>query len=81
MIILHQQHCQQMNAAIHYSIMQIQLTQLLTRGTSSTTTLRVCVYSKRGDINSERYYLRAVPVSQITAYSDKGFTLTQNPGW
>ena len=36
---------------------------------------------KKGDINSERYYLRAVPVSQITAYSDKGFTLTQNPGW
>ena len=36
---------------------------------------------KKGDLNSERYYLRAIPVSQITAYSDKGFTLTQNPGW
>ena len=36
---------------------------------------------QKGDLNSERYYLRAIPVSQITAYSDKGFTLTQNPGW
>ena len=35
----------------------------------------------KGDLNSERYYLRAVPVSQITSYEDKGFTLTQNPGW
>ena len=36
---------------------------------------------QKGDINSERYYLRAIPVSQITSYGDKGFTLTQNPGW
>jgi len=35
----------------------------------------------KGDLNSERNYLRAVPSAQITAYKDKGYTLTQNPGW
>ena len=37
--------------------------------------------SSKTYLNSERYYLRAVPVAQITAYQDKGFTLTQNPDW
>ena len=36
---------------------------------------------KKGELASERCYLRAVPVSQIGVYKDKGFTLTQNPGW
>lgn len=36
---------------------------------------------KKGDLNSERYYLRAVPAAEITTYKDKGYTLTQNPGW
>lgn len=36
---------------------------------------------QKGDLNSERYYLRAIPSSQITVYSDKGYKLTQNPGW
>lgn len=36
---------------------------------------------KEGDLNSERYYLRAIPAGQITVYKDKGFELTQNPGW
>lgn len=35
----------------------------------------------KGDLNSERYYLRAIPVTQIGIYKDKGYTLTQNPGW
>ncbi|HJF91847.1 MAG TPA: RagB/SusD family nutrient uptake outer membrane protein, partial [Mediterranea massiliensis] len=35
----------------------------------------------KGDLNSERYYLRAIPADQITVYKDKGYTLTQNPGW
>ncbi|MDR3119531.1 MAG: RagB/SusD family nutrient uptake outer membrane protein, partial [Mediterranea sp.] len=35
----------------------------------------------KGELNSERNYLRAVPSGQITAYKDKGYTLTQNPGW
>ncbi|MDR0995869.1 MAG: RagB/SusD family nutrient uptake outer membrane protein [Tannerella sp.] len=34
-----------------------------------------------GDLNSERYYLRAVPSSQLVSYKDAGYTLTQNPGW
>jgi len=34
-----------------------------------------------GELNSERYYLRSVPHSQIVLYKDKGYTLTQNPGW
>lgn len=36
---------------------------------------------KKGDLKSERYYLRAVPATEITTYKDKGYTLTQNPGW
>lgn len=36
---------------------------------------------KKGDINSERYYLRAIPSTQIILYKDNGYTLTQNPGW
>lgn len=36
---------------------------------------------QKGDLNSERYYLRSIPASQITTYKDKGYTLTQNPGW
>lgn len=36
---------------------------------------------KKGDLNSERYYLRAIPAEQITVYKDNGYTLTQNPGW
>lgn len=35
----------------------------------------------KGDIKSERNYLRAIPATQITIYQDKGYTLTQNPGW
>ena len=35
----------------------------------------------KGELNSERYYLRAIPASEITLYRDRGFTLTQNPGW
>lgn len=36
---------------------------------------------KPGDVNSERYYLKAIPNAQIVLYKDKGYTLTQNPGW
>lgn len=36
---------------------------------------------KKGELDSERYYLRAIPAAQITVYKDKGYTLTQNPGW
>ncbi|WP_307757421.1 RagB/SusD family nutrient uptake outer membrane protein [uncultured Mediterranea sp.] len=36
---------------------------------------------KKGDLNSERYYLRAIPAEQITVYKDNGYTLTQTPGW
>ena len=36
---------------------------------------------KAGDLNSERYYLRAIPASQLTIYENKGKVLTQNPGW
>lgn len=36
---------------------------------------------KKGELDSERYYLRAIPAEQITVYKDKGYTLTQNPGW
>ena len=36
---------------------------------------------KKGELESERYYLRAIPADQITVYKDKGYTLTQNPGW
>ena len=45
---------------------------------SSSNSIRKFV---KGDLNSERNYLRAIPASQITTYNDKGFTLTQNPGW
>lgn len=34
-----------------------------------------------GRLDSERNYLRAVSPTEITAYKDKGYTLTQNPGW
>lgn len=36
---------------------------------------------QEGDLNSERYYLRAIPSSQIILYEDNGYVLTQNPGW
>ena len=29
----------------------------------------------------DKYYLRAIPHAQIVLYKDKGYTLTQNPGW
>lgn len=38
---------------------------------------------RKGELNSERYYLCAIPISQITAYHDKNpdkYKLTQNPG-
>ena len=35
----------------------------------------------KGDINSERNYLRAIPLTEINKYSDAGYTLSQNPGW
>ena len=31
--------------------------------------------------NSDKYYLKAIPVSEVVKYKDKGYTLTQNPGW
>lgn len=34
-----------------------------------------------GELDSERYYLRSIPNSQIILYSDNGYVLTQNPGW
>ncbi|MCF0163735.1 MAG: RagB/SusD family nutrient uptake outer membrane protein [Bacteroidales bacterium] len=34
-----------------------------------------------GDVSSERYYVKAIPNSQIVLYKDKGYTLTQTPGW
>ncbi len=36
---------------------------------------------KKGELDSERYYLRAIPSGQLTIYSDKNQKLTQNPGW
>lgn len=36
---------------------------------------------KKGELNSERYYLRAIPATEIITYKDKGYTLSQNPGW
>ena len=36
---------------------------------------------KEGDLNYERYYLRAIPDNQLTKYKDNGYQLTQNPGW
>ncbi len=44
----------------------------------NTTALRVF---NEGELNSERNYLRSIPAAQITTYKDKGYTLTQNPGW
>lgn len=35
----------------------------------------------KGDLNSERNYLRAVPLTEINKYTDAGYTLSQNPGW
>lgn len=35
----------------------------------------------KGQLESEKNYLRAVPVSEIIKYKDKGYTLSQNPGW
>ncbi|MCC8188642.1 MAG: RagB/SusD family nutrient uptake outer membrane protein [Bacteroides sp.] len=45
---------------------------------SYNTALRVF---NEDELTSERNYLRAVPAAQITTYKDKGYTLTQNPGW
>jgi hypothetical protein len=36
---------------------------------------------KKGDLNSERNYLRAIPAAQLTIYENKNKVLTQNPGW
>lgn len=36
---------------------------------------------KKGELDSERYYLRSIPDNQITTYKDNGYKLTQNPGW
>ena len=33
---------------------------------------------KAGELNSERYYLRAIPAAQLTIYENKGQVLTQN---
>lgn len=31
--------------------------------------------------DNDKYYLKAIPVSEIVKYKDKGYKLTQNPGW
>lgn len=36
---------------------------------------------RKGELDSERYYLRAMPDGQMTNYKDRGYRLTQNPGW
>lgn len=36
---------------------------------------------KKGEQNSERYYLRAIPAAQLTIYNNMNKVLTQNPGW
>lgn len=36
---------------------------------------------KKGDLNSERYYLRSIPAAQLTIYENKDKIFTQNPGW
>ncbi|WP_300699162.1 RagB/SusD family nutrient uptake outer membrane protein [Bacteroides sp.] len=36
---------------------------------------------KKGELDSERYYLRAIPAEQMTIYSNKDKEFTQNPGW
>lgn len=33
------------------------------------------------DNSTYRYYLKAVPITQIALYERNGYTLTQNPGW
>jgi len=35
----------------------------------------------KGDIASERNYIRAIPLTEINKYKDAGYSLTQNPGW
>jgi len=45
---------------------------------ANSTTLRTF---KKGELESEKNYLRAIPSAQITTYKDEGYTLTQNPGW
>lgn len=35
----------------------------------------------KGDITSERNYLKPVPITEVNLYNQKGFTLSQNPGW
>ncbi|MCL2502953.1 MAG: hypothetical protein FWE99_07470, partial [Bacteroidales bacterium] len=34
-----------------------------------------------GDIIYERQYFTSIPTDQIGRYKDRGFKLTQNPGW
>lgn len=34
-----------------------------------------------GQLESERYYLRAIPAGQLTIYSNNNTPLEQNPGW
>lgn len=36
---------------------------------------------KKGELDSERYYLRTIPNSQMTIYKDAECPLEQNPGW
>lgn len=35
----------------------------------------------KGELNSERCYLRAIPPAQLTIYENNNKVLTQNPGW
>jgi len=35
----------------------------------------------KGDPNSEKNYLRAVPITEINKYKDAGYSLSQNPSW
>lgn len=36
---------------------------------------------KNGELDSERYYLRAIPAAQLTIYKNNNKPITQNPGW
>ena len=36
---------------------------------------------KKGELNSERCYLRSIPAAQLTIYENKDKVFTQNPGW
>lgn len=36
---------------------------------------------KKGELTSERCYLRAIPATQLTIYDNNNKKLTQNPGW